>query len=365
MLRTIKRITTAVFKSVQLLYRLTKGIDYKTLNTYLLNINQTDDIDTIISQTAKCLSNIFRYDFLAFAVYDNEFNGGIDVWIDTEADNIAIADIIKRDYFNNDTYCNIRKIQDIPHCTAFPASNLDLNSLKKYFILDNQTRAIIYMLPSGITFSYHDDIMQIIVKILSFSISNFLKLKKLENAALIDPLTHSYNRRALEKYIQHDIANADRYGTDLSVIMFDIDHFKIVNDTYGHDAGDAVLRAVSKTILSAIRKSDYLSRYGGEEFLLVLPNTKFSTAIELAERLRNILMCLNINIENRILNITASFGVAFYKKGRGLTYLFKKADMMLYEAKRQGRNRTKPDLRLYKKKISNFAFNLTNPDDSN
>lgn len=358
MIGAIKRVSAAIVNVIPLLYRLARGTDYKTLNSYLLSINQTqDDIDTIISQTAICLRDIFMYEFFAFSVYDKEFNGGIDIWLDTRADHLTVSELIKKDFFNCNTHCNVRQIQNGLQITKQPAKQPDVERLQKHFILDNETRAVLYLLPSGTFFSYHHDIMQAVVKILSSAVSNFLKLKKLENAALIDPLTHSYNRRALDKYIEHDIANAERYGTDLSVIMFDIDHFKKINDLYGHDAGDAVLRAVSKTVLSAIRKSDYLARYGGEEFLLVLPETKFSMAIELAERLRNILMNLNINFGGSILNITASFGVSLYKKGTSADRLIKKADTMLYEAKRRGRNRIKPDLRLYRKKqISNLTY---------
>jgi len=128
--------------------------------------------------------------------------------------------------------------------------------------------------------------------------------------------------------------------------MFDIDYFKNINDTYGHKTGDAVLRAVAKTAQAAIRKSDYLVRYGGEEFVIVLPETKFSKAIELAERLRNIIQNLKITCEEHTVTVTASFGVSAFKKGLNGNTIVKKADEMLYEAKRQGRNRTKPDLRL-------------------
>jgi diguanylate cyclase (GGDEF)-like protein len=100
-------------------------------------------------------------------------------------------------------------------------------------------------------------------------------------------------------------------------------------------------------VLAAIRKSDYLARYGGEEFVLVLPATKFSKAIELAERLRQIIENLKINLDGRVITVTASFGVTTYKRGTDKDALLQKADEMLYEAKRQGRNRIKPDLKVF------------------
>jgi diguanylate cyclase (GGDEF)-like protein len=174
-----------------------------------------------------------------------------------------------------------------------------------------------------------------------------MNIKKLETQAVIDPLTGCYNRRALNSYLEHDIANVHRYSGDLSVIMFDIDHFKGVNDSHGHQAGDSILREISRMVQSKIRRSDYLARYGGEEFVLVLRNTQYSYALELAERLRVMLEGSRISLGRETIGITASFGVASLRAGSDRERLLAEADAMVYRAKASGRNKVMPEPRSY------------------
>jgi diguanylate cyclase (GGDEF)-like protein len=124
--------------------------------------------------------------------------------------------------------------------------------------------------------------------------------------------------------------------------MFDLDHFKQVNDNFGHAAGDEVLREVSKAVLHTVRKSDYAARYGGEEFLLVLPDTSMSMAVELAERLRCVIEGLKITAGADTIKVTSSFGVAGFKRGLSGDRLIMEADAMLYKAKISGRNIVMP-----------------------
>ena len=334
-------------RAVQLLYRLARGTDYKMLNKYIVQINQQQDIDTIMLQLSRCLYNILDYEFFAFAVYDKEYNGGVDIWMDPVTENMSGLHFIKKDFFPQDTYYNIRRLKRVDETAASGPGQIDLTRVVSSEIMDSKTRAVLYIIPRRPMQHYQSEILDTVSKIIASSIGNFIDRKKLENAALIDPLTHCYNRRAMDDYINHELANAERYGSDLSAIMFDIDHFKRVNDTYGHKAGDTVLHAVSKSVLSAIRKSDYLARYGGEEFLLILPDTKFSKAIELADRLRKIIESMKMTVGTVTITATASFGVSTYRKGIDKNTFLQKADEMLYEAKRRGRNRIKPDLRLY------------------
>ncbi len=343
----LKKMYQNTVTALQLVYKSTTGIDHKLLNHYILKINQLHDIDSIIYQASRCLSYILDYRFFAFAMYDKQYNGGIDIWMDPKTENLAILNHIKNDFLPRNLDCNIRYFESTLENNQREISHIDLTNIIPFKVMDSQTTAILYLYPRRPLLNYHHELIGIIVKSLATAIANFLNFKKLQNAALVDPLTHCYNRRALDRYIAHDVACAERYGSSLGIIMFDLDHFKKINDIHGHRAGDAVLRAVSKCVLAAIRKSDYLARIGGEEFLLVLPGTKFSKAIELAERLRSIIENLKIKVDDKIITATASFGVTFYKKGSSKDNVLKKADEMLYEAKRQGRNRIKPDLRLY------------------
>ncbi|MCP4714068.1 MAG: GGDEF domain-containing protein [Deltaproteobacteria bacterium] len=341
----IQKLYNTITTAFQLLYRGARGLDHRILSRSIIKISQQQDIDSIIFQAARCLNDILDYRFFAFAVYDQEYNGGVDIWTDHKIDNLPLINRIKNDFAPFDTSWNIRYFPDVK--TPRPTETIANDDILKINVLDNGTRAYMYLLPRRMMLPYHSELLDIIVKIIATAVTNFLNMKKLENAALIDPLTHCYNRRAMDGYLERDLANANRYGSDIALIMLDIDHFKTVNDSYGHKAGDVVLRAVSKCVLSAIRKGDYLARYGGEEFVLVLPETKFSKAIELAERLRVIIENLKINIGNQSINVTASFGVTSGKQGADKDKLIGKADEMLYKAKRSGRNRIKPDLRLF------------------
>lgn len=164
--------------------------------------------------------------------------------------------------------------------------------------------------------------------------------------ATMDALTGFYNRHQLEERIKQETSKAKRQKTPLCVIMTDIDFFKRVNDTYGHAAGDLVLKTVSKTIRSQLREYDIAGRYGGEEFALLLPNTRTEEAIMVAERLRKAVEnkkvdFSKINSENTgaLINVTISSGIYEFKKTDTPGDLLKKADKALYEAKESGRNK--------------------------
>ncbi|MFZ5650847.1 MAG: GGDEF domain-containing protein [Bacillota bacterium] len=148
-------------------------------------------------------------------------------------------------------------------------------------------------------------------------------------------LTCVPNRAELDRHISKVAGRI----TPLSVIMMDIDHFKKVNDTYGHDAGDVVLKEFARTVKSAIRPMDFLGRYGGEEFVVIC-NACIDEASEIAGRVRLTVSAAPVSIsEGQALSITASFGVAGYRPGDNPETLIKRADTALYEAKKAGRNR--------------------------
>ena len=154
----------------------------------------------------------------------------------------------------------------------------------------------------------------------------------LKEMASIDYLTGIANRRHMENIIAHSFTNASK---DLSVIMLDIDHFKLVNDTHGHDIGDQVLISVAQQLHEHVRSTDTLGRWGGEEFIVVAPNTDTDQVARLAERLRLVLAQHTI----AELTLTASFGVSVYQNGDTPDSLVKRADKAMYRAKALGRNR--------------------------
>jgi len=167
-----------------------------------------------------------------------------------------------------------------------------------------------------------------------------LKNEELEQLAIQDELTGLYNRRKLDESFEAEVSRAERYGRPLSVIMIDVDHFKAVNDTYGHPVGDTVLVETADRLLTALRTSDILGRWGGEEFLIICPETPFDTAVQLAERLRNNYETNDFPEAGRL---TASFGVAAHHKGQRAPDILFHADEALYRAKKGGRNRVEPE----------------------
>lgn len=164
--------------------------------------------------------------------------------------------------------------------------------------------------------------------------------------ATLDALTGFYNRHQLDERIKQETSKAKRQKTPLCVIMTDIDFFKRVNDTYGHAAGDLVLKTVSKTIRAQLREYDIAGRYGGEEFALLLPNTRTEEAVMVAERLRKAIenkkidfSKLNIEKSDKSINVTISSGIYEFKNADSPDDLLKKADKALYQAKESGRNK--------------------------
>ncbi len=161
--------------------------------------------------------------------------------------------------------------------------------------------------------------------------------------SLFDYLTGLRNRRYLSEVMDNEFEKARRYGEYLSAIMIDLDHFKKVNDTYGHPVGDSVLKAVAGYLRKNIRTVDCMARFGGEEFLILLPYSDASMAFAQAERIRKYLVDRPVAVGGRELRITASFGIASYptdQRIRSAEDLIEASDRALYEAKQNGRNRS-------------------------
>lgn len=163
----------------------------------------------------------------------------------------------------------------------------------------------------------------------------------LRDLAMHDALTGLWNRAAIMDMLEEELMRARRQGMTLGLVMFDLDHFKSINDTYGHPAGDAVLREAARVIGSTIRSYDIAGRYGGEEFLMVLPGCDEVTAMSHAERLRKSLSRLVVKTEQAEIGFTASFGVVVAgREGEASAgELIQAADDALYRAKAAGRNR--------------------------
>ncbi|MCP3864487.1 MAG: GGDEF domain-containing protein [Pseudomonadota bacterium] len=162
---------------------------------------------------------------------------------------------------------------------------------------------------------------------------------KFEKQAQQDMLTRLPNRRGIQQFIEFESARARRQKKPLTLILCDIDRFKRVNDQYGHDGGDVVLKHVSDLFKASIREQDGVARWGGEEFLFVLPDTEESNAVVLAEKVRETLATSPVELQQKKVVITASFGVAQIDFEQGLDKALTLADKALYKAKEKGRNK--------------------------
>jgi diguanylate cyclase (GGDEF)-like protein len=186
-------------------------------------------------------------------------------------------------------------------------------------------------------FGEHD---QAIGQLLSSAVSQALRAAELHKLALTDSQTHAYNHRYLRPRLREEMERALRQGSPLSVLLFDLDHFKRVNDLYGHAAGDAVLSAFADRVRGCVRGADVLFRRGGEEFVLLMPATAEHDALVVAERARARIADEPLEARDGVVLLqTVSVGIATWDGRESAEALEERADLAMYEAKRRGRNR--------------------------
>lgn len=193
---------------------------------------------------------------------------------------------------------------------------------------------------------YETKIFEVIAAHTTTQIYNARMYQQMEKMATTDGLTGLFNHRSFQEKISHELDRAERYKQRVSLLLIDIDHFKKVNDAYGHPAGDKILKGVAKILVSSIRGVDMAARYGGEEFALILVNTDGVGALDTAERIRRVIENNKFDIGSSAIKITGSVGIAVFPDDTGLPdqggnqrLLISKADGSLYLAKKEGRNR--------------------------
>lgn len=179
---------------------------------------------------------------------------------------------------------------------------------------------------------------------LVYPMRNALRYYEALAAAFRDPLTGAGNRVALDKTLEREVELAKRHGQHLSVLMLDLDHFKRVNDDFGHTMGDKVLKDAVSCITDCIRQTDMCFRYGGEEFLIMLSSADQAGALRIAERIRMSIGALEFKNDKGQLQVTSSIGCATLRGNDSMETLIQRADVALYEAKNGGRNRVISDV---------------------
>ncbi|MFO3451224.1 diguanylate cyclase [Legionella pneumophila serogroup 1] len=185
-----------------------------------------------------------------------------------------------------------------------------------------------------------NSLIPVVTETISLAIANIRLKELLHSQAIRDPLTGLLNRRFLDEYVVKQIGQAKHSQSMIAFIMIDVDNFKRVNDNFGHDTGDQVLSILGKLFTSLIREGDLACRYGGEEFLLVLPQCTLDNAKKISETIRDEVSKMPMTLKNNVFNITISLGISSYPNhGSSLQELIETADKALYSAKTQGKNR--------------------------
>ena len=191
---------------------------------------------------------------------------------------------------------------------------------------------------------FSDDEIQLLETLLCcliYPLKNATLYKQAIKMAHTDPLTNTKNRAAFNDTIQREYDLANRNSNPLSLIFIDIDHFKSVNDTYGHECGDVVLSSIASRITESVRSSDIIFRYGGEEFVVLLSETNLDEAGVIAERIRSAIKNHTLAFDMKTLNITASLGVSSLKGNDTTDTFVNRADNAMYQAKMNGRNQVR------------------------
>lgn len=193
----------------------------------------------------------------------------------------------------------------------------------------------------GLPFTEQDtELLERLICALIYPLRNALLYKRALHTAHTDPVTGANNRAALDAALVREVDLAHRHGVPLALVMFDLDHFKAINDRYGHLCGDMVLKDLTSSVINeCIRRSDVVYRYGGEEFVLLLRNTGLDGARLLAERIRSVVAERVFLPDSQAIRLTVSLGLACVRPGESAFALLGRVDRALYQAKESGRNR--------------------------
>jgi diguanylate cyclase (GGDEF)-like protein/PAS domain S-box-containing protein len=222
------------------------------------------------------------------------------------------------------------------HCRVYDVTFIPINARKKYFV------GWMILMRDITTRKQAEDELRSAYTCLQTQLTEVEKLQiQLREQAIRDPLTGLFNRRYLEETLERELARAFRQQTLFTIIMLDIDHFKKVNDLYGHKAGDLILKNLGEYLLSHTRTEDIACRYGGEEFVLILPGMSLESAYQRAEQFRISFQAFRVKYNENEFGVTLSLGIAAYPEhSTSVEELVAMADLALYAAKAGGRNRT-------------------------
>ncbi|MCX7746019.1 MAG: diguanylate cyclase [Clostridia bacterium] len=281
--------------------------------------------------------------------------------INEQIPDVILIDLSFKDYEGNSF---ISRIKSKPECSQIPIialsgsfESLEECDFRQLLNLNDFIRKPIHIAEVLTRINTQIKIMEIQNRLKQKNKELMEKASRLEQAVKTDELTSLYNKKYILEMLGAEIQRSVRYKKPLSVIMLDIDNFKSINDTYGHLAGDNVLKQVAEIIRSSIREIDLAGRYGGEEFVIVAPETSLNGALRLAERIRYNVENTRLHLDNKNKNISATISAGVRCKIPSKAYdisketkpLIDEADAALYQAKRNGKNRVEVFIPLEKR----------------
>lgn len=326
--------------------------ELKIVSDILHNLNAVPQISEAFSQIAGGLNELTGCDRISLALYDDSRKHFKMIALDQRPRELSqgvimpiISSSASSDILNGHPHLS----PDLAKEANYPAEKVlvDAGIQSRINLPLNTPTGTIGALnlgwqrPEG----YHEVQMPILIQIanaIALAVQKSKLFEEVQRLATVDDLTGIHNRRRLLELGHIEFKRAERYDRPFSTIMFDIDHFKKINDTFGHSVGDQVLHLLAQTCINEIRGSDIFGRFGGEEFTILLPETTISSAHEVAERLRQHVQNSSFHTEKTEIRITISLGVASFESGiKDLGSLLDRADVSLYEAKKAGRNQVK------------------------
>jgi len=279
-----------------------------------------------------------KHDFEDFLQQVTDRLKVMDHFLQNESSNLLLAENQGKE-FDKQVGLNVDEIrQDIDQATELSSLktnvNLKLDTISNHIQLYRETENTRFEKSQS-----EIDEMQLKMQTLENEAELLKKLVIEKNKqAMFDALTEIPNRLSYEKKAAEEIARWKRFSNPLSLAIWDIDFFKKVNDTYGHKAGDKVLKTVAQVLVKSIRETDFLARYGGEEFVMLLPGTKQEETLRLVNKLRQQIENCGFHYHGEAVKITVSCGVSSFNEGDSLSQVFERADQALYKAKESGRN---------------------------
>ncbi|WP_019528059.1 GGDEF domain-containing protein [Dasania marina] len=306
--------------------------EYTSTSTPQLN----DEIDALIAQQIAISEEICHKLLKKYFVSDEQKDFDAARLAFSHLLNIMISQIANWSDSSND-FC-----QALEKCTTRLNNDPSISEIKD--IITDLTQ-------ETLTISSASNDINSMLSSLNGEVKQLRKdLEQAGSEAITDSLTGAANRRGLDERLQAAISEAKDKHRDLSLIMVDLDHFKTINDKFGHSTGDKVLKLVASIMKKNLRSSDFLARYGGEEFTIILPNTDLENAIKVAEHLRKAISAKQLSTGRNgqlIGRLTMSAGVTQYRLLDNAEELLDRGDNCMYEAKRTGRNSVKSDLDVF------------------